>query len=313
MSRVGGQERPGRPPLELRLLGPFELRQGDAIIPLPRRKNRLVLAALALRAQRSVPAEVLIGELWGEIPPRTAREALHNYVSQLRKEIGPEALQTREHGYLLAFDPERVDVVRFERLLSDARTADSVGDRAAKLQEAVGLWRGPPLADLSLAPFALRERHRLQELYVDAREELIDAELQCGSAARLIAELESLVAEHPLRERLTGHLMLALYRSGRQADALELYRRTHRTFVELLGISPGPGLKRLEQAILCHDASLERSAEDASGGLQPWPELRRVVAERLVGQADALLSALGEAADRARRALAGWQREPSGT
>jgi len=299
--------------IELRLLGPFEVRHGHRIIHLRRPKHRLLLAILALRAGRPVPADVLIGELWGEIPPRTAREALHNYVSQLRKEIGSETLQTREHGYVLAVHPERIDVLCFERFLSEAREAESAEGKAAKLQEALDLWRGPPLADLRFEPFALGETHRLQELYVDAREELVEAELELGSHAHLIPELEALVAEHPLRERLTGHLMIALYRSGRQADALEVYRRTHRTFMERLGISPGPYLKRLEQAILCQDASLQPSPQDEPLALRPWPEVRRVLADCLVRQTDALLAAVGENAGRARQLLANSHHESFGT
>jgi DNA-binding SARP family transcriptional activator len=255
-----------RRPIEVHLLGPLEVSDGSRAVLLRRRRERVLLAVLALRAGELVPADVLVEEIWGGEPPRTARAALYNHVSQLRKKIGDEIVRTGNQGYILVADPDQVDVLRFERLVAKGRAATSRGDRLAKLRDALRLWRGQPLADFLFEPFAISEATRLRELYVDAREELVAAELDCGASASLIPELEALVAEHPFRERLTAQLMVALYRSGRQAEALERYSRTRKTFVELLGIDPGPELQRVHHAILCQDASLDDSSRRARTG-----------------------------------------------
>ena len=236
------------------LLGPFEVREGERLVELRRRKHRALLALLALRAGEPVSADVVIEELWGGNPPKTARDALHNYVSQLRKQLGEGTIETRGNGYLLDGD---LDLVRFERLVEEARGAATVEERAAKLREALALWRGPPLADLAYEPFAGAEIERLEELHVVTRADLIDAELELGRHAELVPELETLVAEHPFRERLRGLLMLALYRSGRQADALAAYRDARATLLEELGLEPSTALRELEQAILRQDPGLD--------------------------------------------------------
>jgi DNA-binding SARP family transcriptional activator len=243
------------PTVEVRLLGPLELHVSGRLVELRRPKQRALLALLALRAGQVVSVDRLVEDLWGETPPKAAVGSLQNVVSELRKVLGPEVLVTRAPGYALDVDPTLVDAHRFERLARDPAT----------LREALELWRGPALADLAFEPFAEPEIARLEELRAAARENLFDAELALGHHARLVAELEAFVSEHPLRERPRGQLMVALYRSGRQADALEAYRSARETLVEQLGIDPSPELQRLEQAILRHDPELdiERQAPKA--------------------------------------------------
>jgi DNA-binding SARP family transcriptional activator len=241
--------------LEFRLLGPLEVRDGEHAVSVPRQKQRALLAVLLLHAGRAVSKERLIDELWGEQPPKMAKGALENYVSQLRKVLGKTMLTTQPGGYLLQAEPEQIDVFRFERLIADARR-ENTEVRAAKLVEALSLFRGPPLADLVFEPFAEVEVLRLEELELAAREDLIEAELELGRHAEVISELEALIAKHPYRERLRAQLMLALYRSGRQVDALAVYQSARRTLVDQLGIEPSEGLQELEQAILRQDDAL---------------------------------------------------------
>src|SRR3954469_18914021 len=240
--------------MEFRVLGPFELRDADGVIELPRQKHRALLAALLLRAGEVVPADRLIGDLWGEDAPSSARASLQNFVSQLRRTLGPDALVTRQGGYVLQVGPRDSDLARFKQLVAEAGEATG-DDRVAALRRALALWRGPPLADLAFEPFAALEIVRLEELRTAAQEELVDAELAQGRGPELVATLEALIAEYPLRERLRRQLMLALYRSGRQAEALEAYQQARRTLVEL-GLEPGPALRGLEQAVLSQDPGL---------------------------------------------------------
>jgi DNA-binding SARP family transcriptional activator len=237
--------------VEVQLLGPLEVRIDEKLVELRRPKQRALLALLALRAGEVVSTDRLVDELWGEAPPKSAVGSLQNLVSELRKALGPEVLLTRSPGYVLAVDRELVDAYRFERLVQKGQ-----GDAEA-LRHALALWRGPPLAELVSEPFVQAEVARLEELRAAAREELFDVELDLGRHAQLVAELEAFVTEHPLRERPRGQLMLALYRSGRQADALEAYRRARETLVEELGLEPSSELQRLEQAILRHDPSVD--------------------------------------------------------
>jgi DNA-binding SARP family transcriptional activator/tetratricopeptide (TPR) repeat protein len=250
--------------VEFRILGPMEVLDGDRYVPLPRGRGRALLALLVLRAGEVVSTDRLIDWLWGETPPPTARTALQGFVSTLRKRMeparsageAPAVLKTRPPGYVLAVDRGQVDAHRFRRLLEEAAGAPAP-ERAAKLRSALGLWRGPALADFAYEPFAQTEIAVLEDLRIAVIEERIDADLALGRHAELIGELEGLIAEQPLRERLRGQFMLALYRSGRQAEALEVYRTTRRVLVEELGIEPGPALQRLKQAILRQDASLD--------------------------------------------------------
>jgi DNA-binding SARP family transcriptional activator len=267
--------------MEFRILGPLEAVDGGRAVELPRRKHRALLATLLLRAGEPVSADRLIEDLWGESPPRTARDALQNYVSLLRKALGADMLVTHDGSYLLAVEPEQIDVTRFDRLTAEARAIEAPEPRAEKLREALALWRGPPLADLAYEPFAAVEIARLEELRLAATQDLIDAELELGRHADLVPELEALIQEHPFDERLRGQLMLALYRGGRQAEALDAYQAARRVLDEELGLEPGPPLRELEQAILRHDASLKVAARTASS--QPS---RRTVTVLVAGHAD---------------------------
>lgn len=248
--------------LEFRLLGPLEVLEDEVPVALSGRNQRAVLALLLLRANEPVSTEKLVDQLWGESPPRTATTSLQNAVSQLRKLIGAEALQTRPGGYALAVGEDQLDLSRFERLLRRARGADGP-ERALLLREALGLWRGPALADLELEAFAQPEIHRLEDLRLAALEERIAADLEARASAELVAEIEALVRAHPLRERLRAQLMLALYRSERQAEALSAYHDARKTLVEELGIEPGPELQALHGAILRQERTLVRVASPA--------------------------------------------------
>jgi DNA-binding SARP family transcriptional activator len=243
--------------LEFRILGPIEaLRDGEPV-SLPRKKQRALLALLVLHAGEVVSTDQLIEELWAGKPPATAKDALQNYVSQLRKALGAEVIVTRDPGYVLEAAPEQVDIGRFERLVAEARETEGAGPRADLLRQALSLWRGTPLADLAYEAFTGLEAARLEELRAAARDNLVDAELELGRGAELIAELEATVAERPFEERPRGQLMLALYRSGRQAEALDAYQQARQTLVEELGLDPSPALRELEQAMLRQDPALE--------------------------------------------------------
>jgi DNA-binding SARP family transcriptional activator len=240
--------------VEYRILGPLEVRGDDGPLALGGAKQRALLALLLLNANRVVARERLIDELWGESPPLTAVTTVQVYVSRLRKLIGADALVTRAPGYVLQVEPEHLDLLCFERLLAEAREAD--GDRASELlSEAIGLWRGPALAEFEES-FARVESGRLEELRLGAVEERVDADLALGRHAELIGELETLVIEHPHRERLRRQLMLALYRSERQAEALAAYR-DGRAALDALGIEPSERLRALERQILMHDLALD--------------------------------------------------------
>src|SRR5262245_2445482 len=228
--------------LEVRLLGPLEVRDGERTIEVRRRKQRALLAVLALNAGRVVSKDRLVDHLWGERATAGAGHTLENYVSQLRKLLGESVIKTRAPGYVLDVEEEHVDAIRFERLV-----------RGGEPEAALGLLRGSPLADVAAEPFAGPEIARLEELELSARESAIEDRLEQGRHTEVVPELERLVAGHPYRERLRGLLMLALYRSGRQADALAAYRDAREALVEGLGIEPGEELQALERAILRQD------------------------------------------------------------
>jgi class 3 adenylate cyclase len=255
--------------MDFRILGPLEAVDGDAIVAIGGVRQRTLLAILLLNANEVVSADRLIDELWGERPPESGRSALQVRVSQLRKALGERGLQllTRASGYVLKLDRDQLDLHRFERLVRDAAAAEPPV-AAEKLREALALWRGPPLADLAYEPFAQAAVGRLEEQRLGAVEKRIDADLALGRHGELVAEVEELVAENPLREHLRAQLMVALYRCGRQADALEVYRRASTELSDELGLEPGRELRELESAILNQDPSLELSlpATDASAG-----------------------------------------------
>ncbi|MDQ3875236.1 MAG: AfsR/SARP family transcriptional regulator, partial [Actinomycetota bacterium] len=253
--------------MEFRILGPLEVHAGGRTVPLGGGKQRAVLAILLLHANQPVSTNRLIDELWGDEPPDTAAKAVQVYVSQLRKVLqppgSPEVLLTRPSGYQLQLEPDELDLHRFERLTAGARRALANGHAArasGMLREALALWRGPALADFALEPLAQVESARLEELRLAALEDRIDADLALGRHADLVAELEALVSQYPFRERLRGQLMLALYGSGRQAEALDVYQKTRRVLVDELGIDPSMGLQRLEKAILRQDPALDAPA-----------------------------------------------------
>ncbi|MGH3116211.1 MAG: BTAD domain-containing putative transcriptional regulator [Gaiellales bacterium] len=267
--------------MEFRILGPIEVVDRGVPLPLGGRKQRALLALLLLNVDEVVSADRLIDALWGEGPPRTAPTSLQNSVSHLRKLLGAERLVTKAPGYVLRLEDDQLDVVRVRQLVDEARTSDAEG-RARLLREAQALWRGPPLADFSYDAFAQTTIAQLEELRLSVVEEGIDAQLELGLHSDLVGRLEALVAEHPLRERLRGQLMLALYRAGRQADALRVYQDARHALLEELGIDPGPALQRLHSAILRQERSLYPVAANASSEENLEEVARAVLAGRLV-------------------------------
>jgi DNA-binding SARP family transcriptional activator/ABC-type branched-subunit amino acid transport system substrate-binding protein len=244
--------------MEFRILGPLEALDEGQPVALGGSKQRALLAVLLLHANETLSTDRLIDDLWGERPPATAGKTLQVHVSRLRRALAAHddsngMVVTRERGYQLQLDPERLDLHRFERLVADGRRALAEGppERAArKLEEALSLWRGQPLGELVDEPFAQREIPRLDKLRVDALEQLIEARLELGRHDEVVGQLETLIREHPYRERLRAQLMLALYRSDRQADALQAYQDARRQLIEELGIEPGERLRELERKIL---------------------------------------------------------------
>jgi YVTN family beta-propeller protein len=252
--------------MEFRVLGPLEVREGGQVIPLGGAKQRALLAVLLLHANEVVSRVRLIDGLWGEEPPATAAHTVETYVSRLRRVLhdarSHDALITRPPGYMLRIDPEELDLNRFENLMREGRRMLAEGNpqtAAERLRRALALFRGPPLDDVAFFPFAQAELGRLVEMRLAGLEDRIDADLAACRSGELVGELEALVRAYPLRERLHGQLMLALYRAGRQADGLDAYRRAREYLADELGVEPGSALRRLEQAILAQDPSLEVS------------------------------------------------------
>lgn len=250
--------------MEFRLLGPLEVLHDGRPVPVGGLRERQVLALLLLSPNQVVSAGRLIEDLWGARPPDGAVKALRVFVSRLRAALraasGIELVRTRSPGYLVEVGAEDLDVARFEAAVGRARAASAAGDdatAAAELRAGLELWRGPVLADLADAPIARAEIGRLEELRASALERRIEADLACGGHADLVAELEVCTVEHPLRERLWASRMLALYRSGRQAEALAAYATVRALLADELGLDPGVELVRLESAILRHDPAVE--------------------------------------------------------
>ncbi len=281
--------------LEFRILGPLEVQADGELVSLGGQRQRALLAALLLEAGRVVSTDRLVALLWGEEPPRTATTSLQNAVSQLRKLLGAELVETRSPGYVLKVAPDQIDSTRFERLLADGRTGDP-GERARLLRGALALWRGPALADFAFEEFAQSASRGLEELRLVALEARIEADLELGRHEDVVGELESLVTEHPLRERFRALQMLALYRSGRQAEALQAYQQARADLVEELGIEPSAELQKLQGAILRHELGLEPAGTAA----RPVDRDAEIVRALLAGRVVPVLGLAG-AADLAER------------
>lgn len=263
--------------LHFRILGPLEAERDGELLALGGMRQRAVLACLLISAGRVVPADRLIDDVWDGKPPAAAQATLQGYISNLRKALdpgrpkgaAPALLPNRAGGYVLEAEADAVDARRFERLSHEGRRMLASGEALEAreaLGEALALWRGPALVDFSYASFAQSEEARLDEIRMSAIEDRIDADISLGRHAEVAAEAEALASSHPLRERLWGQLMLALYRSGRQAGALEVYERARSMLVAELGIDPSPELRELQAAILRHDGWL---AGDSAGRRLP--------------------------------------------
>jgi DNA-binding SARP family transcriptional activator len=304
--------------MDFRILGSFEVWVDDRLVGLGGEKPRALLAILLLHHNEVVSTDRLIDDLWGESPPETASSTLRAYVSRLRKSLdtngaspsaepgsGPAAsgrvLLTRERGYLLEVAAGQLDLERFKDLAERGRDALAAGrpdEAATLLREALGIWRGPPLAEFAYEPFAQGMIAHLDELHLAAVEDRVEADLALDRGRKLVGELRDLVAHNPLRERLRGQLMLALYRSGRQAEALEAYQEFRRSLSEALGLEPGPAIQRLELSILSRDPALDlatgsvgsRSARGES--VEPSHSTSRFHRRRVVLAAGAVLVAL---------------------
>src|SRR5438034_7152197 len=260
--------------MDYRILGPLEAFDGERALSLGGTRQRAVLALLLLHANEALGREVIVDELWGESPPTTVAKVLQNCISALRKELpdAAETLRTVGSAYALKVGTDELDRDRFQHAVAKGRAALAAGESeqaAEQLRAALGLWRGAPLSDFAYERFAQEEIGRLEELHVEAVEDRIDADLACGRAGELVAELEALVARHPVRERLRRQLMLALYRSGRQAEALAAYRDARQTLLGELGIEPTRALQELEKAILAQDPSLDTAPRPAARAVSP--------------------------------------------
>jgi DNA-binding SARP family transcriptional activator len=295
--------------VDFRILGPVEVRAQGRPLAVRGGRQRALLALLLLRSGEPLSRDRLIEGLWGERPPDGAVKTVQAVVSRLRRALGGEAtrLVRGASGYRLWVEPEELDLARFERLCADGRRALAAGRperAAARLRAALEEWRGPALADVALEPFAPREAARLEDMRAAAVEDRIEADLALGRGVELVGELEALVEREPMRERLRGQLMLALYRSGRQGEALDAYRDAVRTLDAELGLRPGPELDRLQQAILAHDPALLRRAP-AAGEAAPEVERRRgtatILFADLAGSAGMRARLGGERSDALRR------------
>jgi len=284
----------GRTWLEFCILGPLEVWDGARQLQVPGAKQRALLAILLVHANQVVPTDRLIDELWDADSRETSTSALRVRIHELRKALGGDtALLTRPPGYLIRVESDRLDLHRFEHLLDEGRRsleAGAPGDASRLLGAALDLWRGPPLVDVAYEQFAQPVIARLEELRLVALELHIEAELALGRHAQLVGELEALVAEHPLRERLHGLRMLALYRSGRQGEALEAYRSVRASLAAGLGLEPSAPLRELERAILRQDPSLDPLQRQPGRAMETSPTRAILVAARDEAHLDRLLA-----------------------
>jgi len=261
--------------MDFRILGPLEVRDGDREVQLRGGKERALLALLLVNVNRTLALDRIVDGLWGEDVPETAQKMVQVHVSRLRKVLDPQTIRTRPPGYALVLPPEQLDLHRFETGVLDARRSLDSGqahEAAGRFREALSLWRGPALAEFTSEPFAESEQARLEDLRMYAVEGLLDAELELGHHRAAVGELEALIAEHPLRERLRRQHMIALYRSGRHAEALAGYQTFRRTLSEELGIEPSASLRELERQILQQDPSLELQARVETHTSGAWTD-----------------------------------------
>jgi DNA-binding SARP family transcriptional activator/tetratricopeptide (TPR) repeat protein len=275
--------------MDFRILGPLEVRDGGRVVPVRGPRKRALLALLLVNANEAVSDDRLVEELWRDETPASGSAALRVRISQLRKTLGPGVVASRAPGYALEVDPERIDAQRFERMLATARRLRADGSPAVSartLRDALALWRGGALADFAYEPWAAGAIARLEALRLDAIEERIDADLELGGHAELVGELQALVAEQPFRERLHGQLMVALYRSGRQADSLAAYQAVRATFAEQLGIEPGQELRRLQEGILHQAAWLDPPSSSDDADLDERKVVTVLAATCEVGESD---------------------------
>lgn len=266
--------------MEFRILGPLEVCDADQVIALSGARQRALLTLLLLHANHSVPADRLIEDLWHGEPPREALKSLQMHIGRLRRALGParDLLETVSGGYRLNLQPDALDLSRFEqraergrRLVADGRFAEAARDFAAALSE----WRGGALDDIAYEPFAQAEIGRLEDLRVSTFEDYIDAELALGHHSEWVGRIQALAVQHPFRERLTQQVILALYRSGRQADALEAFQRARRRLTEDLGLELSRTLQDLQVAVLAHDPALDWVPVTGDGQAQASPRLPR--------------------------------------
>jgi len=283
--------------MEFRILGPLEVSSEIGPVPITPAKHRALLTHLLLHANEVVSADALVDALWGEKPPVSARKLLQVYVSQLRKSLGDSVLVTRAPGYLIAVEWPRLDTARFERLLREGGQALREGNPALAstlLARALALWRGPALADFAYDSLVQAEARRLEELRVTALEQRIEADLELGRHSRLVGELQVLVGEYPLQERFRAQLMLVLYRSGRQAEAVDVYADARRALVLELGVEPSSELRELHRAILNQDPGLQPPPpERLTAAQMPAPATRLIGRERELGEVERLLGLPG--------------------
>ena len=267
--------------LEYRLLGPLEVLRDGHPVTLGKGAERALIALLVLHAGRPLSADAVIGALWGERAPATAREMVRNYVGSARRHLGSDTIETTQHGYVLAAADSAIDVRRFELLAREGADALAAGDADAaviKVEEALALWRGRPLPELDNAADTAGHIRQLEDLYSSTREDWFETQLELGHTTSVVSALEAFVGQHPYRERSLGQLMLALYRCGRQTDALDRFASARRRLVDELGLEPSPELRELQARILRHDPSLdvhlEQPSQSAAG---PRRSARRVV------------------------------------
>jgi DNA-binding SARP family transcriptional activator len=283
--------------VDFAILGPLEVRADGSPITLGGPKQRALLAALLLDAGRVVSLDRLIDMLWSGDPPATAVASLQNFVAQLRKALGPDVIETRPPGYVVRLEPEQLDAARVRALVDEARASEPAR-RAELLGEALALWRGDPLEEFRYEEFAREEIARLEEFRLILLEEQAEARLAIGEHAPLVTDLDALVRAHPLRERLRAQLMLALYRSGRQAEALEVYRQGREALVEELGIEPSPILRSVHASILRHETFAV-----SRGAIPELEHFEEVAAQILAGKVTIVVGSGSEplASELARR------------